>query len=259
MSSSVKILAFSDVHGQRYLKMLISSIKSIWNELRDVRLVVAAGDFVDHADVGQFRAVYTQLEKLFEDKIVVAVPGNEEYDERLSAIIDIARDFVWLVDSRTTISVEGLSICIVGGRGILKRPTPWQLKNVPNIVERYSQLKSKLKNLLKECSNPKILVTHYATTFETVVGEPESIFDYLGYPLVEELNSVEKPLVAIHGHAHRSKVTHRLVNDVEVHNVALPANGGAKIVELRIDNKGIDRSGGIRGKTLLDFVRIKQQ
>jgi len=239
--------------------MLISSIKSIWDELRDVKLVVAAGDFVDHANIGQFRALYTQLEKLFEDKIVVAVPGNEEYDERLSAIIDIARDFVWLVDSRTTISVEGLDICIVGSRGILKRPTPWQLKNVPNIVEKYSQLKLKLKNLLKECSNPKILVTHYATTFETVVGEPESIFDHLGYPLVEELDSAEKPVVAIHGHAHRSKVTRGLVKDVEVYNVALPANGGAKIVELRIDNKGIDVSGGSKSRTLLDFARVKQR
>jgi len=129
---------------------------------------------------------------------------------------------IWLEDSSTKVEINGRKILIVGSEGVLQVPTKWQKLN--GIDEKYYQeKKEKIKELLCENdANFKILLTHYAPTFATVVGERKSAYPQLGDRIIEEAECL--PNLAIHGHAHYAKITFGIVRNVRIYNVALPAN-----------------------------------
>jgi Icc-related predicted phosphoesterase len=68
----------------------------------------------------------------------------------------------------------------------------------------------------------KIAITHYAPIRETVVGEPEPIFPFLGSSRLERALAPHKPLLALHGHAHHGSFSAEAGPGIKVYNVALP-------------------------------------
>jgi Icc-related predicted phosphoesterase len=82
---------------------------------------------------------------------------------------------------------------------------------------------------------------HYAPVRETVVGEPEEIFPFLGCGRLEEPLNRYGVSAIFHGHAHHGSAEGRTAAGVPVYNVAVPVlrqanpNGlPVKIVELRV-------------------------
>jgi len=67
----------------------------------------------------------------------------------------------------------------------------------------------------------KIAITHYAPIKETVVGEPEPIFPFLGSSRLERALDRHKPALALHGHAHHGTFSAEAPCGVRVCNVAL--------------------------------------
>ena len=53
------------------------------------------------------------------------------------------------------------------------------------------------------CPLIKAAITHYAPIKETVVGEPEPIFPFLGSSRLQRALDRHKPTLAVHGHAHK--------------------------------------------------------
>jgi Icc-related predicted phosphoesterase len=68
----------------------------------------------------------------------------------------------------------------------------------------------------------KIAITHYAPIKETVIGEPEPIFPFLGSSRLERAFTRHKPVLALHGHAHHGSFSAESPSGVRVYNVALP-------------------------------------
>jgi Icc-related predicted phosphoesterase len=67
---------------------------------------------------------------------------------------------------------------------------------------------------------PKIVIMHYSPVSETVKGEPEVIFPFLGSSrLVEPLNR-RKVVAAFHGHAHMGQLEGVTSGGTQVFNVA---------------------------------------
>ncbi len=234
----VKILATSDIHSPHFLPLFIASLSQV--PFNEIELVILAGDLVDKGRIEMLKPVIEVLKKHLQnnDVPIVAVFGNEEYMDRENAFIERYPEIHWVSDSVLRLQLRsGIDICIVGSRGVLLRPTKWQSKHIPSIHEIYRERLKRLRELLRVCRDScqfVVLVTHYASSFVTVNGEPPSIHQYLGYPLIEHLGENEKPHLAIHGHAHNSKVLHAVVNGVPVYNVALPARKGVTLIELSI-------------------------
>src|ERR1700758_4645360 len=67
----------------------------------------------------------------------------------------------------------------------------------------------------------KIAITHYAPIKETVVGEPEPIFPFLGSSRLQRALDKHKPALAVHGHAHHGTFSAESKAGVRVCNVAL--------------------------------------
>ncbi len=232
----ISLLAVADIHSPRYLPLFIASINSLLNKQFD--LIILAGDIVENGSPEMLKPVIEVLNRLM-NKIGLRIPiisvfGNEEYIGREELFKNVSNELTWLDDEYEVIEIRNRTICIIGSRGVLRRPTPWQRKNVPEIHQIYQKRLNRIKNMIIECSryDTSILVTHYASSFSTLYGEKTAIYDYLGYPLIENLYTTPKPKIAIHGHAHNSKRPYALVNGIQIYNVSLVANKNVSIIEL---------------------------
>lgn len=210
------IAATSDIHSPRYLTQFFMAYSSIRNIKIDLFLL--AGDLCDEGKYNHFYPLYEVLKK----HRTVAVFGNEDFTEYRDYYKKNFDKIIWLEDSSTTLEIEGRKILVVGSEGVLQEPTKWQKVN--GVDENYyKEKKEKIMKLLCENSAElKILLTHYASSFATVVGERKNAYPQLGDRILEESQCL--PNIAVHGHAHYAKITYSIVRNVRVYNVALPAN-----------------------------------
>ncbi|AAY79684.1 metallophosphoesterase family protein [Sulfolobus acidocaldarius] len=218
------IAATSDIHSPRYLTQFFASFNLIRNLSIDIFLL--AGDLANEGEYIHFKPVYDVLKRFR----TIAVFGNEDFRENRDSYKETYPDIKWLEEDIVEFELGDILVSIIGSDGVLEEPTKWQKLN--GIDENYYREKArKIEDLLcKARGDVKLLLTHYACTFMTVQGEKKSIFPHLGYRILEETSCL--PHLAIHGHAHHSKVTQGLVRGVRVYNVALPANH--KIVLIRL-------------------------
>jgi uncharacterized protein len=79
----------------------------------------------------------------------------------------------------------------------------------------------RLEFALRRLSTPtRVVVLHYAPTMETVVGEPEQIFPFLGNDRLAEPIDRFGAAVVFHGHAHHGTFRGRTAGGVPVFNVS---------------------------------------
>lgn len=81
----------------------------------------------------------------------------------------------------------------------------------------------KLEHALRTLNTAvKVVVLHYAPIVETLIGEPEMIYPFLGssrlLPPIESYGAS----AAFHGHAHTGQEVGHTPSGVPVYNVALP-------------------------------------
>jgi Icc-related predicted phosphoesterase len=233
---AVNIIAFSDVHASQYLNLLIASLNKYTP--KDVDFIVLAGDIVNRGRVELMDLTVETLKRffpsIFKRPMVVAVFGNEEYMGTEEMYYSRYPQILWLNEASYTLTLNSLDLCFIGSRGVLKRPTTWQEKNVKNIQLIYANRLKSISNAIVKCRESgyyTILVTHYASSYLTVYGERTSIYPYLGYPLIEEL--AVKPNVSIHGHAHNALRLEASIEKTAVYNVSLPARRDVTFITLR--------------------------
>jgi Icc-related predicted phosphoesterase len=77
---------------------------------------------------------------------------------------------------------------------------------------------------------PKIVLLHYAPVKDTVIGEPEEIFPFLGSSRLAEPLESRQVIAAFHGHAHHGTLEGKTSKGVKVFNVSkvLLNNNGYK-------------------------------
>jgi Icc-related predicted phosphoesterase len=66
----------------------------------------------------------------------------------------------------------------------------------------------------------KIAIMHYSPIKETVIGEPEAIYPFLGCSRLSEPLNRRQVLAAFHGHAHIGTLEGKTSSGVRVFNVA---------------------------------------
>jgi Icc-related predicted phosphoesterase len=220
------IAATSDIHSPRYLNQFFQS----FNGLKDIKvdLFLLAGDLSEKGEFNHFYPVYSAVKKYK----TVAVFGNEDFQDKREFYKKHYPEIIWLEDEKVDVNINGVSISIVGSDGVLREPTKWQKLNGMD-EEYYRKKREIIEELLCDAKGElKILLTHYASSYSTIVGERKEIFPQLGDRVIEEAKCL--PNIAIHGHAHYAKVTFSVVRNVKVYNVALPAN--KKIVLIRLSD-----------------------
>ncbi len=195
---------------------------SVVNDLADA--LVIAGDFTNHGTPDEMRACLSVLEHV---RIpIVAVLGNHDHEsghqDELAGMLRLAG--VHLLDGHCH-EVDGVGFA--GTKGFCGGFAPYELMpfgetSIKTFVEIAEREAIKLDYGLAQLQTPiKVAVTHYAPVKETVVGEPEPIFPFLGSSRLERALDRHKPALALHGHAHKGTFSAEMQYGTRVCNVAL--------------------------------------
>ncbi|AEM38252.1 metallophosphoesterase [Pyrolobus fumarii 1A] len=232
---ALRLLAVSDVHSPKFLLDFVAALKRRTGECRETSLYIFAGDMVYKGRVEALKSVLDALYSVCGEKPTIAVFGNEEFiglEERFRKMYPSVK---WLDDESIVVDVDGVRVGVVGTRGSLERPTMWQRRKMPWLWRVYAERIRRVEELLsrvKREADVTILVSHYTLTWRTLEGEPREIWPEMGHRGFEEVIRRVKPSLAIHGHAHKSRVLQVVVDSVPVYNVAFPARRDITIIEV---------------------------
>lgn len=244
--SVMRIGAFGDLHGDRFMEFLIPSL----GDLAEIDLLLLAGDVVDKDDIDSFARTLELIRRTTDAKII-SVFGNEEYSQSYEEYRERFA-ITFLDDESISLDVVDLKVRIVGTQGSLDRPTWWQRTHLPGIWQRYRERVGRVSELLVRGEEDiLILLMHYSPTYLTLEGETESRLQEMGSRMFEEVIMLRKPDLVLHGHSHRGRIEAdvferqtsledfgRSRKSVPVLNVALPLVGAVTMLEMWSDADG---------------------
>jgi Icc-related predicted phosphoesterase len=142
-------------------------------------------------------------------------------------------DVTWLEDSSLHLDVGGLKVGLVGSQGSLDRPTFWQRTRMKGIWRTYRQRVRLIDSLIHDLrADVKIVFTHYAPTYQTLLGEKERIWPEMGCRLFEEVIRRRQPDYWLHGHTHLGSKLEVEVGRTRVLNVSLPARRKITVITI---------------------------
>ena len=193
------------------------------NDLADA--LVVAGDFTNHGMPEEMQAVLGVLEHIHIP--IIAVLGNHDHEsghqDELAGILRIAG--VHLLDGHC-FDMDGIGFA--GTKGFCGGFAPYELmpfgeQGIKTFVEIAEREAVKLDyGLAQTQAEKKVSITHYSPIKETIVGEPEPIFPFLGSSRLQRALETHRPVLALHGHAHKGTFSAETKSGVRVCNVALP-------------------------------------
>jgi Icc-related predicted phosphoesterase len=219
----MRLAAVADVHFR--LEEQQENIRQFMavNELAD--LLVLAGDLTNHGLPDEMKACLAVLEHV---RIpIVAVLGNHDHESGFQdSLAGMARLAGIHVLDGACFEADGVGFA--GVKGFCGGFAPYELMpfgegGIKTFVEIAEREATKLDYGLAQLqTSVKIAITHYAPIQQTVVGEPEPIFPFLGSSRLGRVLDRHKPALALHGHAHHGTFSAQAESGVRICNVALP-------------------------------------
>ncbi|HET7321058.1 MAG TPA: metallophosphoesterase [Longimicrobiaceae bacterium] len=221
-SPRVRIAAVGDIHVSQETAGKHRALLARANDEADVLLV--AGDLTRHGTAAEMRTAVTELSDVTIP--IVAVLGNHDYEAgEAGEACDILRAHgVHLLDGDAFRLNE--QVGIAGAKGYMggfgrRRLTSFGEPSTKEFVAVCMEEVHKLELALQSLSTPtRIALLHYAPISETIEGEPEQIFPFLGTDRLAEPLDRYEAAVCFHGHAHRGSFSGHTQGGVPVFNVA---------------------------------------
>lgn len=221
-----KIAALADLH-------VTFAEKGRWADLfieisSKADVLLLCGDLTDSGDEEEAMVL---IEELKHCKIpVVAVLGNHDYEKgRQKLIRQLLLDNKIIVLDGESVVIEGIGFAGVKGFGggfdqhMLSMFGEGAMKAfVQEAVNESLALDRALDKL--EQNHPevvKIVLLHYSPIEETVIGESEKIYPFLGSSRLSEPLNRRMVYTTFHGHAHTGQFEGKTSSGIPVFNVAL--------------------------------------
>jgi Icc-related predicted phosphoesterase len=219
----MRLAAVADVHFKREDQEENIRQFAAVNDLAD--LLVLAGDLTNHGRVEEMEACLAVLAHV---RIpIVAVLGNHDHEsDQQDRLAGMARVAGLNVLDGTCYEHDGVGFA--GTKGFAGGFAPHELMpfgegGIKTFVEIAQREAVKLDYGLAQLHTPrKVAITHYAPVLETVAGEPEPIFPFLGSSRLGRVIDQHRPALALHGHAHHGAFATQSASGVPIRNVALP-------------------------------------
>ena len=220
--NTLRIAAISDIH---YGKTSAGSMAALFAEVAaSADVLLLCGDLTDYGLAEEARVLAADLQAI---KIpVIGVLGNHDLESGEEAQVSdvLANAGVRMLDG-DTFEYQGVGFagirgfCGGFGRGALG---PWGEHVIKDFVNEAVQEAMKLEAALQKLStvDHRVVLMHYAPIRETVVGESEEIFAFLGSSRLEEPLTRLGASVVFHGHAHRGSAEGKTSTGIPVFNVA---------------------------------------
>jgi Icc-related predicted phosphoesterase len=225
--TSIRIAAMADIHVRETDKGAWTACFRQISENADI--LVIAGDLTDTGDEQEAEILSAELKQCTIP--VIAVLGNHDFEKGRQKLIKqiLLNNDVHILDGEAIV-VKGIGFAGVKGFGggfdkyMLSMFGENAMKAfVQEAVDESLRLDRALARLDQDHPGiKKIAVLHYSPIAETVAGEPEAIFPFLGSSRLADPLSRRNVVAAFHGHAHAGTLTGSLSGGVRVFNVARP-------------------------------------
>jgi uncharacterized protein len=226
----VRIAAAGDVHASEATRTRIE--ESFAAVEREAALVLLAGDLTTHGEPEQAQVLAEACRGL---RIpVCAVLGNHDLHagrgEEIAAVLSGAG--VHMLERASTVFELGdQEVGVVGTKGFVGGFIGSALPDFgePLLRRVYAETTEEVEAIrrgLQEVAHCpiRIVLLHYAPTSDTLHGEPEGIWTYLGCDRLATPIAEYRPDVVLHGHAHAGSFE-GAIGGVPVYNVAVHVTG----------------------------------
>lgn len=217
-----RVAVVGDLHFDPRARGSLSELFDRVNREADILALV--GDLTTHGRHDQMEAFIEELRTL--DVPVVTVLGNHDHEEgtadELCALLSEAG--VVVLDGNA-VEIEGVGFTGVKGfAGGFGRAAlgPFGEPLIKEFVTAAVEESLKLERGLRELrTEHRIVLLHYAPIPETLAGEPEQIYTFLGSSRLLQPIETLKPDVVFHGHAHHGTYRGETPGGIPVFNVAM--------------------------------------
>jgi Icc-related predicted phosphoesterase len=227
---AVRLAAAGDIHVREGSE---DEVRASFAALRGkADLVLLAGDLTTCGDPDEAAILADACGDL--ELPVIAVLGNHDWHQdradQISLVLSEAGIMVLDRDS-TVVEVNGLQVGVVGAKGFVGGFPGSHLPDFgePALRMVYAEATAEVKGIargLQEITtcDVRIVLLHYAPTEDTLVGEPEGIWAFLGTDRMAAPIREHEPDMVLHGHAHVGTFE-GAIGSVPVYNVSVPLIG----------------------------------
>lgn len=192
-------------------------------------VLVLAGDLTDTGDEQEAEILAEELKVC--SIPVVAVLGNHDYEKGRHKLIRqiLIKQGVHVLDGESVIlgnvgfaGVKGFGggfdryMLSFFGEGAMKAFVQEAVDEALHLDRALSRLDAEQRDI------KKVALLHYSPIKDTIVGEPESIFPFLGCSRLAEPLNRHRVAAAFHGHAHTGSLQGETSDGIRVYNVAKP-------------------------------------
>jgi Icc-related predicted phosphoesterase len=222
-----RIAAVGDIHVKE-------SDKGKWTEYfkevsKQADILLICGDLTDTGDESEAQVLSEELRSC--SIPVVGVLGNHDFEKGRHKLIRqiVQKENIHILDGESVV-INHIGFAGVKGFGggfdnhMLSMFGEGAMKAfVQESVDEALRLDRALARLDAEHQcDKKIAVMHYSPVKDTVIGEPEVIYPFLGSSRLAEPLNRRQVLAAFHGHAHVGSLEGKTSSGVNVYNVAKP-------------------------------------
>jgi Icc-related predicted phosphoesterase len=222
----LRVAATADVHCDAECAEEVGA--ALEDAARNADVLILAGDLTTHGRPEEAEMLGEVCARL--EVPVIAVLGNHDWhcDRRDEVVAALTGRGVCVLDGEATrMSIAGHDVGIVGVKGFIGGFPGSHLSDFgePALRDLYRMTGDEVDALdrgLREIAlcPIRIVVLHYAPTAETLVGEPEGIWTFLGSDRLAAPILEHEPDLVVHGHAHAGTFEGRIAG-VPVHNVSM--------------------------------------
>jgi Icc-related predicted phosphoesterase len=222
-----RVAAVGDIHVRE-------NERGKWTEYfkevsRKAEVLLLCGDLTDTGDEVEAQVLAEELKSC--SIPVVGVLGNHDFEKGRHKLIRqiVQSQNVHILDGESVVignlgfaGVKGFGggfdkhMLSMFGEGAMKAFVQEAVDEALHLERALARLDSEHENLTK------IAIMHYSPIRETVIGEPEVIFPFLGSSRLAEPLNRKKVTAAFHGHAHIGTLEGTTSAGVKVFNVSKP-------------------------------------
>ena len=230
MKETIRVAAAGDIHCAEPLRERIT--RAFADVQGNADVVLLAGDLTTHGEPEEAAVLADACRPL--TLPVYAVLGNHDFHaNKCDELISVLEEAGIQVLQRgcAVHEVGGLELGIVGAKGFVGGFPGAELPDFgePLLREVYAETTREVEAIeagLEQVAgcHRRVVLLHYAPIPDTLVGEPETIWAFLGSSRLAQPIGAHRPDLVLHGHAHRGAFAAEL-GPVPVRNVAVHVLG----------------------------------
>ena len=230
MTTPIRVAATGDIHAVEPLRGHLT--RSFAAAAAEADLILLAGDLTTHG-LPEQAAVLADACRGLERPILAVLGNHDQHSNLCSEVVDVLESGgIHVLDREHEILELGeREVGIVGTKGFVGGFAGAELPDFgePLLRQIYRETTLEVEALeagLEAVSgcHVRIVLLHYAPIADTLVGEPEPIWAFLGSGRLAAPIGMHRPDLVVHGHAHHGSVR-GTIGEVPVLNVAVHVTG----------------------------------